>query len=137
MQLRNQAHTIQGVLCVMAFALATSTTAIAMQPALLLSSAFALAGPLNSQEMIAAQQPDAQQPDTSQPDQSNVKPVVVTGKIIKRGSNFVLRDMSGTVYQLDAQDKAEPYAGKSVRVTGRLDAQNKIIQVEMIEEFTA
>jgi hypothetical protein len=63
--------------------------------------------------------------------------VVVTGTIVKSGSNLVLRDMSGDVYQLDAQDKAQPYEGKSVKVSGKLEADSKLIHVESIEELYA
>jgi|SRR5580700_5130848 hypothetical protein len=79
--------------------------------------------------------PDTQQPDT--PQQGN-KAVVVTGTIVKSGSDFVLKDTSGTVYRLDAPEKAEPFEGKSVKVTGQLDAANAtLIHVEAIEPVSA
>jgi hypothetical protein len=78
-----------------------------------------------------------QQPDTPQPDQPATKAVVVTGTIVKSGSSFVLRDSSGAVYQLDAQEKAQPYEGKSVKVTGKLEAESKLLHVDTIEELNA
>jgi DNA/RNA endonuclease YhcR with UshA esterase domain len=79
--------------------------------------------------------PDTQQPDT--PQQVN-KAVVVTGTIVKSGSDFVLKDTSGTVYKLDAPEKAEPFEGKSVKVTGQLDSANAtLIHVDAIEAMSA
>jgi hypothetical protein len=76
----------------------------------------------------------SQQPDTAQED---ANAVVVTGTIVKSGSDFVLKDSSGTVYNLDAPDKAEPYNGKSVKVTGKLEADTNLLPVESIEAITA
>lgn len=55
--------------------------------------------------------------------------------IVKSGSYFVLRDSSGAVYQLDAQEKAQPDEGKSVKITGKLEAEAKFLHVETIEEL--
>jgi len=84
-------------------------------------------------------QPDQAKPDTQQPDtpQQGAKAVVVTGMIVKSGSDFVLKDASGTVYRLDAPEKAEPFEGKSVKVTGKLDANASLIHVDAIEAVTA
>jgi hypothetical protein len=71
----------------------------------------------------------------SQPDQPATKAMVVTGMIVKSGSYFVLRDSSGAVYQLDAQEKAQPDEGKSVKITGKLEAEAKFLHVETIEEL--
>lgn len=131
MQNRNRSLTAQALLCLMAF-LAVDVAANAMKPALIQSKAFALAGAQSSQD-----KPDQQQPNPSQPDQSATKSVVVTGTIVKNGSTFVLRASSGTVYQLDAQEKAQPYEGKSVKVTGDLEAQTSVIHVKAIEAMNA
>jgi hypothetical protein len=132
MQLRNRALATQGLLCLMAFTVASGTMAVAMEPVLDQTSVLALAGPLSSQDKGSQDKPD-----TSQPDQSAAKSVVVTGMIAKSGSNFILRDSTGTVYQLDAPDKAQPFEGKSVKVTGRLEAETKLLHVETIEKLNA
>jgi hypothetical protein len=110
-----------------AFAFAASTGAGAMKPVFVHSPALVLAGQQSSQD----------KPDSSQPDQQAAKAVVITGTIAKNGSSFVLRDSSGTVYQLDAQDKAQPYEGKSVKVTGKLEAATNLLHVDTIEELNA
>jgi uncharacterized protein YdeI (BOF family) len=94
---------------------------------------------LTSQEPQQHPQPQPK-PDTPQPDtpQQGAKAVVVSGTIIKSGSDFVLKDTSGTVYRLDSPEKAEPFEGKSVKVTGQLDAANAtLIHVEAIEPMSA
>ena len=81
--------------------------------------------------------PDAQQPAPTTPGQQAPKSASFTGTIVKDGSSFVLRDSSGTVYQLDAQDKAQPFEGKPVKVTGMLEESAKLIHVEAIESISA
>jgi len=132
MQLCSRILTVQGLLCLMALAFAPGTAAEATQSALVQSPDISAQEPQHSQQM-----PSTQQPDTTQPDQSATKAVVVTGMIVKSGSAFVLPDSSGTVYQLDEQDKAQSYEGKSVKVTGKLEAETKILHVESIEELNA
>ncbi len=89
------------------------------------------------------QQPKPGQPPTNSPQQQpdtpqeGAKAVVVTGTIFKNGSDFVLKDSSGTVYELDSPEKAEPFEGKSVKVTGQLDTNARLIHVESIEAMTA
>jgi hypothetical protein len=60
---------------------------------------------------------------------------VFTGTVWMNGGKFVLRDESHKAwYELDEQRSAARFEGKHVRVTGTLDAANKIIHVEDIEE---
>ena len=74
-------------------------------------------------------------PDTPQQPQQQPEVKTFTGKISKSGQKLVLEDTTVNVsYQLDDQKKAQPYEGKSVRVTGTLDAQNNLIHVQAIEE---
>jgi hypothetical protein len=134
MQLFTRMFTVQGLLCMLAFALEPSTTAIAMNPALVQPAGNAVQ---QQQQQQSPPKPDMQQPNTPQPDQSATKAVVITGMIVKSGSAFVLRDSSGIVYQLDAQEKAQSYEGKSVKVTGKLEAETKILHVDTIEELSA
>jgi len=56
------------------------------------------------------------------------------GKISKNGQKLVLEDTSmNTSYQLDDQERASQYLGKTVRVTGTLDAESNLIHVQSIE----
>jgi hypothetical protein len=56
---------------------------------------------------------------------------------VKSGEKFVLKDTaSKTTYQLDDQEKAKEYAGKSVKVSGTLDASTSMIRVSNIEPAT-
>jgi Protein of unknown function (DUF5818) len=59
-----------------------------------------------------------------------------TGTILKNGQNFVLSDpVTKSSYTLDNPEKASPYEGKRVKVTGTLDAVSNLIQVETIQEI--
>ena len=133
MQTRIRLHTVQGALLLAAFGLAPGVAAIA------------LAAPHGQTEAMVVQEPqhpqpkpDAQQPvDPAQPNPQATKSTTFTGTILKSGSGFVLRDTAGTVYQLDAQEKAEPFEGKSVKVTGKLEETARLIHVEEIEAMSA
>jgi hypothetical protein len=59
------------------------------------------------------------------------------GTIVKDGSDFVLRASTGDVYRLDMPSKAQPFEGKAVKVTGKLEETAKLIHVDNIEEATA
>jgi uncharacterized protein YdeI (BOF family) len=145
MQNRNRIQTATGVLSLM---LVVGT------PALLSQSATGSQGsqnPQQSQQMPGAQQPDQaqpQQPDQAQPAQPQQpdqaqpaqKAVVVTGTILKNGSAFILRDSTGAVYQLDAQEKAAPFEGQSVKITGKLEKatnETALLHVDAIEALAA
>lgn len=70
--------------------------------------------------------------NASQEQQPELK--TFTGRISKSGEKFILEDTTKRVaYQLDDQAKAQRYQGKSVRVTGTLDAENNLIHVQSIE----
>ena len=81
-----------------------------------------------------ANPPVLRQPsDQAQQQQPEVK--TFSGKISKNGQKLVLEDASmNTAYQLDDQKRASQYVGKTVRVTGTLDAENNLIHVQTIEE---
>lgn len=52
------------------------------------------------------------------------------GKIAKSGDKLVLQDSaSGTSYQLDDQDKAKQFEGKSVKVMGTVDSASNTLHV--------
>jgi flagellar basal body-associated protein FliL len=83
--------------------------------------------------------PAAQEQTVPQPDSPAAATEVqtFTGKIVKSGEKFVLKDTaSKTTYQLDDQEKAKEYAGKSVKVSGTLDASTSMIRVSNIEPAT-
>ena len=73
----------------------------------------------------------AQAQDKPQQDQS--KSATFTGTVVKDGELFVLRDSYGQVYKLDDAERAKPFEGKAVKVTGQLDTEAKLIHVESIE----
>lgn len=80
-----------------------------------------------------AQNQTQQMPQTQ--DQS--KAATFTGTIVQDGAQYLLKDASGQVYKLDDSDSAKPYAGKTVKVTGQLDEDSKMIHVVSIEPLTA
>ncbi len=82
-------------------------------------------------------QPDQTQPQQPQPDQNQPQTATFTGTVVKNGDQFALRDSSGAVYTLDDSQRAKPFEGKTVKVTGQLDEQAKVIHVENIEGVEA
>jgi hypothetical protein len=74
-------------------------------------------------------------PDQTQPDQA--KSHTFMGTVVRDGEQFALRDGSGSVFKLDDASKAQPFEGKQVKVTGRLDTEAKLIHVDTIEGVAA
>jgi uncharacterized protein YdeI (BOF family) len=72
-----------------------------------------------------------------QPIEAQAKSATFTGTIVRNGEQYVLRDSSGAVLGLDNSEKAKPFEGKTVKVTGQLDEQAKVIHVENIEAVEA
>lgn len=122
MKLRSRFLTDPGLLCSIIFTAACFIAAIAWQPQ------FGQSQPLVQQ---GAQQ------TKEKPDEPAAKTVVVTGTIVKKGSDYILRDPAGSEYLLDAPEKAEPFDGASVRVTGMLEANTNLLHVESIEPIMA
>lgn len=54
------------------------------------------------------------------------------GTVVKNGQQYDLRDSSGEVFKLDDAARAKPFTGKTVKVTGELNTQSKVIHVESI-----
>jgi len=106
--------------------------------ALLLASvpAWGATTPNSSTPMPLIQEPQTP-PSQTQPDQSmpyqNSKTATFTGTVVKDGEQYVLRDSSGSVYKLDDSSRAQAFEGKTVKVTGRLDANSKMIHVDSIQ----
>lgn len=83
------------------------------------------------QQQAPQQQPDQSQAPQQQPDQSQA--TTFTGTIVRHGEQYILRDSSGQMYKLDDPDRAKPFEGKAVKVTGQLDQQAMVIHVQNIE----
>ena len=112
--------------------------AIALAFALAWGSPFV--GPSSARAQDQAQpqqQPDQAQPSQPQPDQSQAQTATFTGTVVKNGDQYALRDSSGSIYKLDDPDRAKPFEGKTVKVTGQLDEDAKVIHVESIESVEA
>jgi len=122
----------EGVLTLAVLAAASCTPAMAMQSSFDMSPA-----PLFQEPQHPQAKPDMQMPNAAQPAQQELKAVVLTGTIVKSGSDFVFKESSGTIYKLDAPDKAQPFEGKSVKVTGKLETSSNLIHVEAIEDLSA
>jgi hypothetical protein len=123
MQLRNRVFVALCALNLAVVAFTAKTSALALQ-----------ARPDHSAS-TSAQEP--QLPNAKQSEQSASKAAVFTGTIVKNGSDFLLKDASGKIYTLDTPEKAQPFEGKTVKVTGKLEADANMLHVETIEEVTA
>jgi uncharacterized protein YdeI (BOF family) len=80
--------------------------------------------------------PSQAQPDQTMPNQDS-KTATFSGTVVKDGEQYVLRDSSGSVYKLDDSSRAQAFEGKTVKVTGRLDANSKMIHVSSIEGLSS
>ena len=75
-------------------------------------------------------------PPTSMQEHSEQKTKMFSGTILKSGDNYVLSDAANKLsYVLDDAEKASPYEGKKVKVTGTVDVATNIIHVETIQEI--
>ena len=95
-----------------------------------------LAGiPLYAQQAQQPQDPSAaqSQPSMGQQSAQGQTAQIFVGKIAKSKGDLVLRDDAGTSYKLDNADQATEFVGKSVKVTGTLDAATNTIHVTNIE----
>jgi hypothetical protein len=81
--------------------------------------------------------PSQAPPDQTMPNPDSSKTSTFTGTIVKDGEQYVLRDSSGSVYKLDDSSRAQAFEGKSVKVTGRLDANSKMIHVDSIQALSS
>jgi hypothetical protein len=83
------------------------------------------------------EQPKQEQAKPDQPAQEPAKSTTFTGTVVRDGEQFVLRDSAGGVFKLDDTARAQPFEGKAVKVTGRLDEEAKLIHVDSIEAAAA
>ena len=98
--------------------------AVTLAFALVLGSPLIVAGSVLSQ---------AQERPPRQPEQNQDQAATFAGTVVKNGDQYDLRDSSGDVFKLDDAERAKAFAGRTVKVTGELDAQAKVIHVESIE----
>jgi uncharacterized protein YdeI (BOF family) len=98
-------------------------------------------GASSATPMPAIQEPQAPpsqaQPDASAPNPDPAKMTTFTGTVLKDGEQYVLRDSSGGVYKLDDSSRAQSFEGKTVKITGRLDANAKMIHVDTIQSIAS
>jgi len=111
--------------------------------ALMLASvpAFAATTPNSASPMPVIQEPQTPPsqtpPDQAMPNQDSSKSTTFTGTVVKDGEQYVLRDSSGGVYKLDDSSRAQAFEGKTVKVTGKLDADSKMIHVDSIQALAS
>ena len=79
----------------------------------------------------------AQQDEPAEPAAQETEAQTFTGQIMNHDGKYALHSEDGKTYHLDDQDKAKEFDGKKVRVTGSLDEENMVIQVDEIEEVEA
>ncbi len=81
-------------------------------------------------------QADRQRSPQAQPDQpqGSLSAATFKGQIMQQNGKYVFEDgATNAVYQLDAQDKAKPFQGKEVWLTGNLDSSSSTIHVSEIQ----
>ena len=79
----------------------------------------------------------AQQDEPAEPAAQETESKTFNGKIANHDGKYTLQGEDGKTYQLDDQDKAKEFDGKSVKVTGTLDEESMTIHVSEIEEVEA
>lgn len=91
--------------------------------------------PPDRPEQQPEQQPDQQPPGQPANGQVQQQPTAqtFTGTILKDGSKWILKDSSGTTYQLDDQNNAKQYEGKQVKVVGNLEAKTNTLHIVSIQ----
>lgn len=63
--------------------------------------------------------------------------VTFSGKVIRRGSLFALRETAGILYTLDSAGRAVAFEGEDVRVTGQLDTTTRLLHIDDIHSMIA
>ena len=79
----------------------------------------------------------AQEDEPAEPAAQETESKEFTGKIANHDGKYTLQGDDGKTYQLDDQDKAKGFEGKSVKITGTLDEESMTIQISEIEEAEA
>jgi len=103
--------------------------------------AYGATAPISASPMPVIQEPQTPPsqtaPDQAMPNQDSSKTATFTGTVVKDGEQYVLRDSSGGVYKLDDTSRAQAFEAKTVKVTGRLDANSKMIHVDSIQALAS
>ena len=63
--------------------------------------------------------------------------VTFSGRVIRAGSRFALRETAGVLYTLDSAGRAWPFEGEDVRVTGKLDTSTRLLHIDDIQSMVA
>lgn len=69
-------------------------------------------------------------PDTQAQSPDSTAVQTFTGTVARQGDKYVLKDASGTTYDIDHQDEVKKFDGKQVKVRGTLDSTGKMIHVQ-------
>ena len=79
-------------------------------------------------------QPAQDQPSHSQADATSLPQVETFVGTVEKGSDgYFLKGANGSAYRLDDATKAQPYDGKNVQISGRLELDTNFIHVESIK----
>lgn len=63
--------------------------------------------------------------------------VTFSGKVIRSGGLFALRETAGVLYTLDSAGTARRFEGEDVRVTGQLDTTTRLLHINEIQSMIA
>jgi hypothetical protein len=78
--------------------------------------------------------PNEDQPSHSQADTNSLPQVeTFTGTIGKGSDGYFLKGANGAQYRLDDATKAQPFDGKNVQISGKLELDTNLIHVESIK----
>jgi Protein of unknown function (DUF5818) len=83
-------------------------------------------------------QPGAHPNSPSGPQSESQAPVAqtFTGTINKEDGGYVLKVSETASYKLDNEQEVQPYEGRRVKVTGRLDSAINLIHVDKVEPLS-
>lgn len=100
-----------------------------------LTTALCLVGvQLNAMPMAVPQQDSTQAQPPQQAQGDAAKASTFTGKVVEAKGQLVLMDSATkTTYVLDDQEKAKPFKGQTVKVTGTLETASNTIHISNIE----
>lgn len=59
--------------------------------------------------------------------------VTFSGTVIRRGAGLALREVAGALYPLDGTPQAWSFQGASVRVTGKINLNTRLLHADAIE----
>lgn len=83
--------------------------------------------------MPAQSTPGVQPNHPRMPSKAKVRTESISGTIVKNGSSYVLQASTGQQYQLSNASRAKAYVGKTVIVTGKVNASSHMIDVQSIQ----